>query len=157
MTIVKGKNDENHMDAIEGAKIHEIDQIESVEEIDDQLDAELDAVAEEIEGEIVKPQISLRFRNARFVHMWDLNATNENCLCEKKVTAPTEKDLECRKVYSNYIVSRCGCAYHSACIDEYVKQTGNGNVDMVNCPLCQTKYEPLPNQTQDPGVYVAVQ
>merc|ERR1711916_349201 len=121
-------------------------------DIDVEEDSELEAALERMEkamaddgvGDISKPKVSLRFRTARFTHLWELNATNENCLCEKNVCMPTESDLQKRVTYSNYTVSRCGCAYHSACIKKYVSDLG-GNQDMVNCPICRTKYDPLPN------------
>jgi len=165
MTKVTGK-DKDQMESISESTIQRVDDIES-EEIenvehnggeDTDLEADLAKMEETITndgiGDISKPKVTLRFRNARFTHLWDLNSTNENCLCEKKVTVPTEADLEKRVTYSNYTVSRCGCAYHSACIKKYVADLGVDQ-DMVNCPLCRTKYEPLPNRTPDTGVYQA--
>lgn len=166
MTITDNTVEQNErITEISDAKIREVDNIESeasdngeVEEVED-LEAELEKMEREIAndgvGDISKPKVSLRFRSARFTHLWDLNATNENCFCEKKVTMPTEADLQKRMTYSNYTLSRCGCAYHSSCIKQYVANLGGADPEMVNCPICRTKYEPLPNQGEDTGVYVA--
>jgi hypothetical protein len=164
MTIVKGTNNEDRMEKISESKIQKVDQIESEDHGDELNEEELEAELEKMEeaiandgvGNISKPQVTLRFRSARFTHLWDLNATNDNCLCEKKVTMPTESDLQKRATYSNYMVSRCGCAYHSSCIKAYVTSLGDVDANMINCPICRTKYEPLPNQTTDAGVYEAV-
>lgn len=125
------------------------------ENLEDDLEKMEAALLDDGVGDISKPKITLKFRSARFTHLWDLNATNKLCICEKEVTKPTETDLQKRATYSNYTVSRCGCAYHSACINAYVNGLGNGQGD-ANCPLCRTQYEPLPNQNGGPGVYQAV-
>lgn len=168
MTIVTGENTKQ-MDSISESTIQRVEDIEDVENADgvngdeniedSELEADLakmeEAIANDGVGNITKPKVTLRFRNARFTHLWDLNSTDDNCICEKKVTVPTEADLQKRVTYSNYTVSRCGCAYHSACIKKYVTDLGVEQ-GMVNCPLCRTKYEPLPNGTPEPGVYEAV-
>lgn len=163
MTITDNTVEQNErITEISDAKIREVDNMKSEasdnDEVED-LEAELEKMEKEIAndgvGDISKPEVSLRFRSARFTHIWDLNATNENCLCEKKVTMPTEADLQKRMTYSYYTLSRCGCAYHSSCIKQYVTNLGGADPEMVNCPICRTKYEPLPNQVEDTGVYVA--
>jgi hypothetical protein len=163
MTIVKEDQKTERterMEEISESTIQEVDEIRSDTEEEEDLETALDRMEEAINndgvGDITKPKVSLRFRSARFTYLWDLNATNTNCICEKKVTCPTEADLQKRMTYSNYTISRCGCAYHSACIKKYVADLGGVDPNMVNCPLCRTKYEPLPNQGGDPGVYQAV-
>ena len=164
------KHDSN-MQKIENSEIQHIEKTDTDvddKELDDALNNAVDNAVEEIETELKiesdeldksdkfdKPKVTLRFKSADFVHLWDLNATNTKCLCEKLVTEPTLKNLENRKVYFDYTVSRCGCAYHSDCIKTYVKQVANGDLEMANCPLCQTKYEPLTNSTQGAGIYVS--
>jgi hypothetical protein len=159
MTIVKD-NKVEQMDNISKAKIQKIDEIHSdAAESDngERLEDALDQIEDfdDSVGDITKPKVTLRFRSARFTYLWDLNATNVNCICEKRVTCPTETELEKRMSYLNYTMSRCGCAYHSACINQYVKSLGQNDANMINCPICHTKYEPLPNldKVPDTGIY----
>jgi hypothetical protein len=160
-TNAKSKDEKDKIESIqEIQEIQEIQVIQEIQEIDnddhEHLESELDNIVGEIEADCVpeKPKISLKFRSANFVHTWDLNSTNQNCICEKPVTGVSEKDIQNRLVKSDYVVSRCGCAYHSSCIDSYVHRIADNDINMANCPLCHTKYEPI-DSTKVPGVFAA--
>jgi hypothetical protein len=156
---------DTNMQKIENSEIQNVEKpdVDTSNVSNKKMDKELDDAVDEIKAELgtdsnsdkAKPKVTLRFKNANFVHQWDLNSTNTKCFCEKLLTEPSLKNLTDRKVYSDYTVSRCGCAYHSECINKYVKDVANGNPEMANCPLCQTKYEPLNDSAQNDGIYTS--
>lgn len=91
----------------------------SENEMDRQLEREARLIEQELR-ENSRPKLT--FKSGSFVHSWSLASANTNCICGSPVTSPCEKDLANRQVTNAFISSRCGCSYHTSCINEWFKR-----------------------------------
>ena len=155
MTFSKSKTEgeSERMESIKNSKIECVEQISS--------ESDQFVQSQDCDRVGVKPKISLKFRSAKFVHLWDIDSTNTYCLCGKHLTHPTDYDLRNKITSSQNTVSRCGCAFHTYCIDQHLKNIDQKQINCSprssypSCPLCKKLYVPITVANEEIGVFVA--
>lgn len=80
------------------------------------------------------------------VATWKFKVENKNCpLCRNNLMAPTQADIDNKDIKNVIKVGKCKHAYHSVCIDKWLK---NSN---VSCVTCKTEWKP--EKTVSSSVY----
>ena len=130
---------QKEMESIQDSPIECVDEIQSQDPVntddtttatagdadlsENEMDRELERETRLIEQELREnSRPKLTFKSGSFVHSWSLASANTNCICGSPVTSPCEKDLANRQVTNAFISSRCGCSYHTSCINEWFKR-----------------------------------
>ncbi len=68
------------------------------------------------------------------VSKWNYLCKNDECICSRKLQAPTKNELNNKKITNNIIIGKCGHGFHSGCIKEFIKAY---NI----CPLDKLLFE----------------
>lgn len=77
---------------------------------------------------------NIKITDLDVIASWKYNSKNSDCVCNRSLQLPMSTQINKKKIYSNNIVfGECGHAFHTECINAYLKTYNM-------CPLDKLKF-----------------
>lgn len=85
---------------------------------------------------------NIKVTDLELVALWNYNSKNKECLCKRSLHIPPVTQVEKKNLYRHNITfGKCNHAFHSDCINSYLKTYNTCPFDGLEFTRCDNNYK----------------